>query len=1136
MKSRHSQSTSSITAAVNSNWVTLWNKLTLSVKSQPTESLLAPVEDLEDRVLLSAILPVFVDGVFSFGDPNSAAPYGFENTFKLASNPTATKTIYMDFTGFHSVNNPWGHDIVFDPFDRDGDPTTFSTAELIEIQKQFQGVAEDFFPFDVNVTTIEPDPEDLINRGGNDDRWGIRSLATQPKNGFGNGIGGVAFIGSFDWASDTPAFTFNKGVNTGAMTHSHEVGHTLRLRHDGLNAQAYHPGVGSGETSWGPIMGAPFGKHLVHWSKGEYQGANNFEDDLNIITTNNGFGFRADDHGDTISTATKLTVQNGKEISGWGIIERPTDLDFFSFKTGSGLVNISIDPFQENPNLDVEAKLFDSSGNLLATSNPLNLLGASFNMQLAAGEYFISVDGVGKPGVYTDYGSLGFYSIVGDIQAVPEYLIGESGLINLSSIWMTVNLNGFYTDPVIVASINSINDDDPATLRIRNVTSTSFQIQIDEWDYQNGKHQFESVNYMVMESGIHFLENGKRVLAGNYLVNHNWHQVQFTQAFDLAPVVLAQTVTRNGGAAVVTRIDDVSANGFKVKLQEEEAADGRHFYETVSWIAFETGVTAISGMNLDVDTVEGVTDELTVFNYNRTFDQAPALFAAMQTYNGNNTANTRIAGYTNELAFVFIEEETSFDDETGHVGERVGYVAIDLGDIFATRGFGEAGQIFNLTDEWLVVNLEQSYKNPVVVAGLATYNESDPITVRVRNVTSNSFEIQIDEWDFYDRFHAPEVVGYFVVEAGVHKLPDGTVIVADNKLINHHWSSVSYGHVFVDTPVVLSQMASENGPASATTRMDQIDNRSFSVRLQKQEIADKMHAFENVSWIAIEEGFGNSFFQSYTSMLYDGVSHVEEEIMFQPGLFFAKPIVFGNMQTYRDDDPATLRLSSNGASKDSMFVFVEEERSWDRETKHAVEQVGVFALGSAGVINGTTTKFFGGPIVINDSFARDASATSERGMAIVPRITYIDNGPEITETWLPFGSENRSGDGHAEICCCASCLVSAELSSVESQLADETSNRTNINDVAFAVAVSENTSPVESLKQEEVSDVPSIAEYRPGVIEFANATMDTESQTEDPMVNRTFKLTRLTNDGSSQLTTIEEALEEFKFPLSPYVS
>ena len=229
--------------------------------------------------------------------------------------------------------------------------------------------------------------------------------------------GGIAYYRSFTRHDDTPAFTFNKGIWAGGMTNSHEVGHSLNVRHDGLGGSEYHPGTGSNyaKTSWGPIMGAPFRKSLVQWSNGDYANSTRTEDDLDIITTINGFGYRTDDHGNSTSAATALTVTNDTEVSNWGIIERTNDVDYFFFTTGAGNVALQINPVAVRGSLDVEAVLYNSSGTIIDTSNPVDDINASFNETLASGTYFIRVDGVGKTGVYSDYGSLGYFEITGTI-------------------------------------------------------------------------------------------------------------------------------------------------------------------------------------------------------------------------------------------------------------------------------------------------------------------------------------------------------------------------------------------------------------------------------------------------------------------------------------------------------------------------------------------------------------------------------------------------------------------------------------------------------------------------------------------------------------------------------------------------
>ncbi|MCA2778027.1 MAG: pre-peptidase C-terminal domain-containing protein [Microcystis sp. M136S2] len=167
-------------------------------------------------------------------------------------------------------------------------------------------------------------------------------------------------------------------------------------------------------------MGAGYYRNLTQWSKGQYLAANNTEDDLAIITTKNGFGYRVDDTGNTLATAKALTV-SGTAVSSSGIIERNTDVDFFSFTTAAGPISLTVTPSNRGPNLDILAELYNASGVLVASSNPADFLAASISATVGAGTYYLKVDGVGKGDPlgtgYTDYGSLGQYAITGSISS-----------------------------------------------------------------------------------------------------------------------------------------------------------------------------------------------------------------------------------------------------------------------------------------------------------------------------------------------------------------------------------------------------------------------------------------------------------------------------------------------------------------------------------------------------------------------------------------------------------------------------------------------------------------------------------------------------------------------------------------------
>ncbi len=346
--------------------------------------------------------------------PPSEGGIPTEDAFTLHSNPGANHTVYLDFTGHHSVNNAWGHDIVFPPFNISGSSDNFSQSELLTIIEQWRYVAEDFAPFEVDVTTEEPPLADLRNTGGSDERWGIRCLMTQTTNGFGAGTGGIALLNTFDDRQDNPVFVFNKGDNNGSMTASHEVGHALGLFHDGLFTAEYHPGSGSGSSSWGPIMGAPFGRTLVQWSNGDYTGATSNQNDVAVITSStNGVLVKADDHGNNGagSSPLPLSCPDPATTVFSGVIETRQDLDAFKFHTSGGLVTIQADPHFPGPNLDILLKLQDNSGALITEADPSNDPTATISMNLAAGTYVIVIDGIDNLPTNSGYGSLGTYNI-----------------------------------------------------------------------------------------------------------------------------------------------------------------------------------------------------------------------------------------------------------------------------------------------------------------------------------------------------------------------------------------------------------------------------------------------------------------------------------------------------------------------------------------------------------------------------------------------------------------------------------------------------------------------------------------------------------------------------------------------------
>ncbi|MBS0205921.1 MAG: hypothetical protein JSS49_23720 [Planctomycetes bacterium] len=358
-------------------------------------------------------------------------------TFQLHSRPGNTKVIYLDFTGHTTTGTQWNSDlnansIVTSPYDVDGDSTTFSALEQANIVEIWQRVAECYSPFDVDVTTEPPAVADLINTGGGDTKWGIRVLFGPSNPDPAPGAGGVAYVGGFGKndgnGTDAPCFVYqgNAPNKINADTAVHEAGHTVGLSHDGLfpkgdpNHVEYYTGQGTGKIGWAPHMGAGYYQPIVQWSKGEYANPSNTEDDLAIITTQNGFGYRPDDYASSQIAAKNIPGTPGTNslaVNVSGVIETTGDSDWFKIVCGSGAMTLNAVGGPANTMLDIQMTLYDTKGNAVVTANPPTDVIASISQAVTAGTYYLKIEGVGVGDPlttgYTRYSSLGQYTITG---------------------------------------------------------------------------------------------------------------------------------------------------------------------------------------------------------------------------------------------------------------------------------------------------------------------------------------------------------------------------------------------------------------------------------------------------------------------------------------------------------------------------------------------------------------------------------------------------------------------------------------------------------------------------------------------------------------------------------------------------
>lgn len=340
---------------------------------------------------------------------------------KLSSYSPAAAVIFLDFDGQTVTGTSWSATAL----ECQAAPQT--PDQITEI---FNRVAEDFRPFNVNITTDST----VFLAAPNNRR--MRVIITPTNQWYGNNAGGIAYPGSFTWVNTTPCFVFSalllNNIKNIAEACSHEAGHTLGLAHQSFYNSScvkteYYSGLGFGEIAWAPIMGSSYSRNLSTWHYGTSSlGCTNIQDDVAIITSTitNGVanpGLRPDDHSNTHVSATPISVIGNNYVFS-GLVNQRSDLDVFSINVSQNsnfklnAVPYNVASANAGANIDIQVRLLNSNRDTVGSYNPTTLLNTGIDTNLNAGMYYLVIDGVGNVNT-TDYGSLGFYNISGSINA-----------------------------------------------------------------------------------------------------------------------------------------------------------------------------------------------------------------------------------------------------------------------------------------------------------------------------------------------------------------------------------------------------------------------------------------------------------------------------------------------------------------------------------------------------------------------------------------------------------------------------------------------------------------------------------------------------------------------------------------------
>ena len=426
-------------------------------------------------------------------------------------------------------------------------------------------------------------------------------------------------------------------------------------------------------------------------------------------------------------------------------------------------------------------------------------------------------------------------TIFDDDIALPDNAIAEYGTItNLNHSKQTIDLINTYTNPVVFVQPPSYNEDDPAIVRLDNITAGSFEAMIQEPEYNDGIHEGETASYFVFEAGTWQLEDGTLLEVGTNsssgLIKQGFDSVEFEQDFETSPIIISTVQTNNGTQFVRTRQQNPSVDGFSIGMEESEANQySGHATEELGWLAIEPGSGAWGDSTyLAGQTGDSVTHQWNNLDFNSLFDSTPQLMAGLSSYDGSDPSGIRYRNSGSNGVEIKVEEDQSFDSETDHTTEVVDFLAVEGTGILSAIPtpsetiIGEVGTISNLNPLNQTITLNNTYTNPVVFALPVSYNDEEPAIARINNIDSDSFSVYLSEPEYLDDQHADETITYLVIEAGTWELENGTRIevgsLDTNKMTTSGWEDLNFESDFAQTPAVLSQVQTDNGTQFVRTR------------------------------------------------------------------------------------------------------------------------------------------------------------------------------------------------------------------------------------------------------------------------------------------------------------------------------
>lgn len=222
-----------------------------------------------------------------------------------------------------------------------------------------------------------------------------------------------------------------------------------------------------------------------------------------------------------------------------------------------------------------------------------------------------------------------------------------------------------------------------------------------------------------------------------------WVAVTFPTPFGTEPVVVVSPATFNGGQPGITRIRNVTENGFEVQFDEWSYLDGYHVTEDYSYLAVVPGEWWTDNGQIEIQATQvDVGTSFQTVTLPRTTGSTPVVFAQVASARDTTPVAVRVRNVGTSSFQIKLEEEEALDQV--HTPEVVNIITLTTGDD-ALHGIRMQSGVTPdaLRHPWYSVSTASFAGG--VLGQIQTYDGGDTSALRLRNLTDSSFELKVEE-------------------------------------------------------------------------------------------------------------------------------------------------------------------------------------------------------------------------------------------------------------------------------------------------------------------------------------------------------------------------------------------------------